>query len=176
MNYNTMCREELIDYSKYIISKDGTFYSKFWKKAIKGWVDKDGYLVSTLMLKNGKQQPYRRNRVIAYLFVEKPTHLKDIPYDELQVGHQDTDKKNNNADNLYWCTSKENNNNPITKMKQRKNGLKEEKIRVLRMAYEKYIENGGKNGFKGKRHSDETKKKMSEIRTKYWDKKRNSEL
>lgn len=113
-----MAREELIDFEKYIISKDGTIHSKHWKKNLDGWVDEDGYLVTCLMLKNGKRQPYRINRVIAYLFCEKPEHLKEIPYDELQVGHSDTNKKNNVASNLYWCTSKENMNNPITKEKQ----------------------------------------------------------
>lgn len=113
-----MCREELIDFEKYIIQKDGTIYSKHWEKPLKGWVDEDGYLVNCLMLKNGKRQPYRTNRVIAYLYCEKPEHLKDIPYNELQTGHMDTNRINNNYLNLYWCTSKENNNNPKTKQKQ----------------------------------------------------------
>lgn len=113
-----MCREELIDFDKYIFSKDGKIISKHWNKLLPGWIDKDGYLVSCLTLKNGKRQPYRVNRVIAYLFVAKPEHLKNIPYEELQVGHSDINKKNNNSYNLYWCTSKENNNNPLTKEKQ----------------------------------------------------------
>lgn len=113
-----MNREELIDFDKYVIKEDGSIFSKHWGKQLLGWEDKDGYLVSCLTLKNGKRQPYRVNRVIAYLFVPRPQHLKDIPYEELQVGHNDTNKLNNNASNLYWCTSKENNNNPITKEKQ----------------------------------------------------------
>ena len=113
-----MCREELINFDKYIFNKDGSIISKFWNKKLSGWIDDDGYLVSCLLLKNGNRQPYRVNRVIAYLFVPRPEHLKDMPYEELQVGHNDTDKKNNNVSNLYWCTSKENNNNPLTKEKQ----------------------------------------------------------
>ena len=77
-----MCREELIDFNKYVISKDGTIVSKHWKREIKGWTDGDGYLVNCLLLNNGKRQPYRTNRVIAYLFCEKPKHLENIPYDE----------------------------------------------------------------------------------------------
>lgn len=140
-----MCREELIDFDKYIFSKDGKIYSKHFKKALDGWVDKDGYLVNCLTLKNGKRQPYRVNRVIAYLFVPKPEHLKDIPYEELQVGHDDTNRTNNNSCNLYWCTSKENNNNLLTKEKQRK--------------YWK-----GKNNHMFGRHLDDNaKEKLSEI-------------
>ena len=163
-----MCREELINFDKYIFNKDGSIISKHWKKKLSGWIDDDGYLVSCLRLKNGKGQPYRINRVIAYLFVPRPEHLKDIPYEELQVGHWDTDKKNNNMENLYWCTPKENNNNPITVEKQRKRGLDPENIKNLRKAFEEYIKNGGKGGFEGKHHSDETKIKQSIARTKYW--------
>lgn len=160
-----MCREELINFDKYEIFKDGTIISKHWNKKIGGWVDEDGYLVNCLLLKNGKRQPYRTNRVIAYLFCEKPKHLEDVPYDELQVGHWDTDKGNNNASNLYWCTAKENNNNPNTKEKQVgrepwNKGLKgcfsEEVLKKLSLASST------------RKHSDETRRKQSEARNRWW--------
>lgn len=113
-----MSREELINFDKYDFYKNGSIFSKHWKKILDGWTDDDGYLVSCLILKNGKRQPYRINRVIAYLFVPRPEHLKNVPYEELQVGHWDINRKNNNVENLYWCTSKENNNNELTKQKQ----------------------------------------------------------
>ena len=165
-----MCREELIDFSKYLIFKDGTFYSKHWNKPLDGWVDKDGYLVSCLTLKNGKQQPYRRNRVIAYLFVDKPTHLKDIPYDELQVGHLDTDKQNNDVSNLYWCTSKENINNPITKEKH----LGREPWNKGKTLNELFDEETAekirkKFTFKGRKHKSESKTKQSDARKMWWE-------
>ena len=162
-----MCREELIDFDKYIISKDGKIISKHWNKLLPGWIDNDGYLVSCLTLKNGKRQPYRVNRVIAYLFVAKPEHLKNIPYEELQVGHYDINKKNNNSCNLYWCTSKENNNNPLTKEKQLgrepwNKGVKgcftEETLRII------------SEKAKLRKHSDATKAKQSLARKKYWEK------
>lgn len=160
-----MCREELIDFDKYVFSKDGSILSKHWNKVISGWIDKDGYLVSCLTLKNGKRQPYRINRVIAYLFVPKPEHLKEIPYEKLQVGHWDIDRKNNMSDNLYWCTSKENNNNELTKQKQIgrepwNKGIKHcFSDNILKIMSEKS---------KNRHHSEETKKKLSEIRTKWW--------
>lgn len=164
-----MCREELINFDKYIFNEDGSIISKHWNKKLTGWVDDDGYLVSCLRLKNGKGQPYRINRVIAYLFVPRPEHLKDVPYEELQVGHNDINKQNNNASNLYWCTAKENNNNPLTKEKQRVRGLDENNIKKLRKSFENYIKNGGKGGFYGKTHSEETIKKQSLARKKYWE-------
>ena len=160
-----MCREELINFDKYEISKDGTIISKHWNKKLSGWVDDDGYLVNCLLLKNGKRQPYRTNRVIAYLFCEKPKHLEDVPYDELQVGHWDTDRKNNNSNNLYWCTCKENNNNPNTKEKQMgrepwnkglKGYLSEE---IIKKMSEKR---------KGRKMSEESKAKQSEAIKRWW--------
>ena len=164
-----MCREELINFDKYIFNKDGSIISKHWKKKLSGWTDDDGYLVSCLTLKNGKKQPYRVNRVIAYLFVPKPEHLKDIPYEELQVGHNDTDRKNNNASNLYWCTSKENNNNQITKEKQigRKPWNKGVKGCFTDDVIKKMSETR-----KGKHYSEETKRKQSIARKKYWENKK----
>lgn len=162
-----MCREELINFEKYDFLKEGKIISKHWKKQLDGWTDDDGYLVCCLTLKNGKRQPYRINRVIAYLFVPRPEQLKDVPYEELQVGHNDIDRKNNNVSNLYWCTSKENVNHPLTKEKQLgrepwNKGVKgcftEE---TLRIKSEKA---------KLRRHSDATKAKQSLARKKYWEK------
>jgi len=164
-----MSREELIDFDKYLIKEDGSIYSKHWKKQLLGWEDEDGYLVSCLTLKNGKRQPYRINRVIAYLFCQKPKHLEDVPYDELQVGHWDTNRKNNEAQNLYWCTSKENNNNPNTKEKQIgkepwNKGVKKcfsnevlEKMSLIR---------------KGRTHTEESKMKQSAARKRWWAKRK----
>ena len=164
-----MCREELIDFNKYVISKDGTIVSKHWKREIKGWTDGDGYLVNCLLLNNGKRQPYRTNRVIAYLFCEKPKHLENIPYDELQVGHSDTNKKNNNANNLYWCTSKENMNNPITKEKRiGREPWNKGKTNCFTDETLKKMSEKSKN----RHHTDETKIKQSEARRLWWVKKK----
>ena len=160
-----MCREELINFDKYIFNEDGSIISKFWNKKLSGWTDKDGYLVCCLNLKNGNRQPYRVNRVIAYLFVPRPDHLKNVPYEELQVGHNDTKKQNNNISNLYWCTSKENNNNPITKEKQIG---REPWNKGLKECFTEEVLKKMSEHRKGRNPSEETRKKQSLARKKYW--------
>ena len=107
--------------------------------------------------KNG--QPYRCNignhgyyifgrdillhRAVAELFIPN-----DDPVNKRFVEHIDTNKLNCRYDNLRWVTQYENNNNAITKKK----------------ISETMKGKTGKNtNFYGKHHSDETRKKLSEM-------------
>ena len=38
-----MCRENLIDFDKYVIFENGKIFSKHWNRFIDGTVNKDGY-------------------------------------------------------------------------------------------------------------------------------------
>lgn len=75
----------------------------------------------------GKQ--YFLHKLIAEAFIPNP-------YNKPHVDHIDTNTLNNNIENLRWCTTKENNNNPITISKQA-NRLKsyneERKLKVIRI-------------------------------------------
>lgn len=75
----------------------------------------------------GKQ--YFLHKLIAEAFIPNP-------YNKPHVDHIDTNTLNNNIENLRWCTTKENNNNPITISKQT-NRLKsyneERKLKVIRI-------------------------------------------
>lgn len=64
------------------------------------------------------------------------------------VDHIDGNPENNNVENLRWVTYKENTNNPICLTRQTKSRT-------------------------GTKHSEETKRKMSNARKLYWQQKRN---
>lgn len=99
-----MDKLNLIDFSKYEVYEDGVIYSKNKNKNIKGYIEKRGeYVVVTLTCVDGKQRPFRLNRVIYYYFKGK------IP-EGMQVNHIDENKLNNALSNLNLMTQKENNN------------------------------------------------------------------
>ena len=60
--------------------------------------DSEGYLRVSVGGKIGRE---RVHRLVAIPFVANPEH-------KLYVNHKDGNKKNNRADNLEWCTPKEN--------------------------------------------------------------------
>lgn len=61
-----------------------------------------GYKIVHLY-KNKKFKSFLLHRLVAKSFVPNPNNLAEI-------NHKDENKENNNADNLEWCTRKENNN------------------------------------------------------------------
>lgn len=68
----------------------------YYEREIVGSVHSDGYLFVTI---KGKQYP--KHRLVAELFISNPN---DKPF----VNHIDGNKQNNRAENLEWCTQKEN--------------------------------------------------------------------
>ena len=75
----------------------------------KQMISKRGYFCVTLC-KNGKHQNKNIHRLIMEAFVPNPENKPC-------VDHIDGNRLNNSLENLRWCTSKENNNNPNTKGK-----------------------------------------------------------
>ena len=74
----------------------------------------NGYLQTTLM-KNGIRKDIYTHRLVAETLV---SNTENKPY----VDHIDTNILNNKAENLRWCTHKENVNNPLSiEKKQGKN-------------------------------------------------------
>ncbi len=65
-----------------------------------------GYKVVGLYTKDKKTKIYYVHRLVASHFIENPEGKP-------QVGHIDHNKENNNVNNLYWCTQKENTNDGI---------------------------------------------------------------
>lgn len=65
---------------------------------------------SVSLFKNKKQKTYNVHRLVAEAFIPNPDNKKEID-------HINTDRTDNRVENLRWCTSSENMNNPLTKTK-----------------------------------------------------------
>lgn len=88
---------------------------------------------------NGK--PERLYRIIATVWIPKTE--EDILLGRDCIDHIDTNVNNNTVQNLRWCTRRENANNPLTRQH-------------------------ASEAHKGKKHSEESKKKISENSGRYW--------
>lgn len=80
-------------------------------------IDKYGY-PRVALCKNGKQKHYRVHRLMALAFIPNPEM-------KLTVNHKDSNKSNNNLDNLEWATYAENNDHCL-KFGKRKFDVDEE--------------------------------------------------
>lgn len=98
-----MCRENLIDFSKYEVYENGNIFSKSYNKNryLKGELTQSGYLRVLLLCTDGKRHRFQLHRVIWYYF------NGEIP-DELIVNHIDECKTNNALSNLNLLTPKQN--------------------------------------------------------------------
>ena len=95
----------------YKVSDKGNIYSverissqgnKWGGITLKPRYDKHGYFRVTLY-KNGKQKTRFIHRLVAEAFIPNPNGYSEI-------NHRDENKINNYAENLEWCTIKQNNN------------------------------------------------------------------
>lgn len=87
----------------------------------------DGYLFVNLHKNNDRGKPYYLHRLVAMAFLPNPNNYQE-------VNHRDENPKNNNVDNLEWCT-REYNENYGTK---RQRGI--EKISIPVVAYKDGVE------------------------------------
>lgn len=97
---------------KYQVSNTGivialNFHNQKFKKVLHQDFDKftDGYKRVSLYL-NGKKKRYSVHRLVAEAFI--PNTLN-----KPCVNHKDSNRINNNVDNLEWCTKKENSEHAV---------------------------------------------------------------
>lgn len=105
-------------YPDYEVSTHGRVYSCRTGKMLTG-ADRRGYVRYHLMLEK-KMKFVDGHRLVALAFLPNPD---DLP----QVNHKDHNKKNNNVNNLEWCTNKEN-------QKSRSNHYKNLQVLIKDMA------------------------------------------
>ena len=115
--------KDINGWEDYTIDNYGNVFSKRKNKYLKQSINKNGYCKVALQ-KDKYKKIYSVHRLVAQTFLENPNNLP-------QVNHIDGDKKNNNENNLEWCTAKHNMNEAVRiglfdrcKKIQRKNAIK----------------------------------------------------
>lgn len=143
------------EYPNYMVSDMGEVKSlKFGKERIlKGIKDKDGYLCVGLS-KEGKVKRFKVHRLVAQAFIPNS-------YNKPQIDHINTDRTDNRVENLRWVNTKENYNNPLTKIKHKRACTEETKLKISNA-------NRGKQPRLGAVLSDDTKNKISQSLKKYY--------
>lgn len=126
----------------------------------------NGYKVLLIPV-NGKRKIFSVHRLVAEAFIPNPENKPCID-------HINCIRSDNRVENLRWCTHKENMNNPITKQKKSeimsgennhflgKKHTQETRDKISKSRKGRFY--GEENPFYNKKHTEETKKKMSQKR------------
>ncbi len=91
---------------RYSCDENGFIYSENYKNSgktvkMRPALDSKGYLRTMLLDENGKYRTIKVHRIIASAFIDNKNCLP-------QVNHKNGIKTDNRAENLEWCTNKEN--------------------------------------------------------------------
>lgn len=123
------------------------FRGGYYEVSNLGRVKKDGKIVEP-RISGGYRvcSTFKVSRAVAELFIPNPENKKT-------VDHIDTNKQNDNVNNLRWATQKENVNNPLT-LQHLSDSLKDNP---------KLCHVGDKNPMYGKTHNVIARKKISEF-------------
>lgn len=133
-----------VDKYKYVISSYGRLFSFISLKEKKTHLDKDGYIMTSISVKNGntkKSKIVGMHRLVAFTF---------LGYDpeRLLVNHKDGVKTNNHISNLEWSTPKENTQHAILNGLQCNSGINcpsaiysEETVRKICQMFEDGFDN-----------------------------------
>lgn len=118
----TKCKYELK--FDYYVTDDGRVYSDVSKKFLSPQLDKNGYEKVVMTSTDGKRHRYSVHRLV----MENFNPVENMS--QLQVNHKDGNKRNNNLDNLEWCTNYENTLHAIRTGLRDNNGEKNPSARL----------------------------------------------
>lgn len=93
--------KDIPGFTNYQITKDGTIWSKHYKKVLKHKLDRYGYYVINITNDANKRKYPPVHRLVAMTYIPNPE-------DKPQINHIDGNKLNNNVSNLEWVSAKEN--------------------------------------------------------------------
>jgi len=103
LTYNNIKFYKIKDFPNYYISKCGKIYSSKTNKILKQNYKSEKELYMKVGLSNVKRYTKSVHRLVGKSFIPNP---ENKPY----INHIDGNPKNNNMDNLEWCTHQENMN------------------------------------------------------------------
>jgi HNH endonuclease/NUMOD4 motif len=83
-------------FNQYMVSRDGSIYSKAQRKLMNPTTDGEGYK-KVIFRKDGKDVRFGVHQIVAMTYIPNPFNLP-------VVNHKDHNKGNNNADNLEYTT------------------------------------------------------------------------
>lgn len=88
-------------FSHYEIDEQGRVYSRISNRELHPSLDNNGYAGVELISDEGISKRILVHRLVALAFIPNPNNYPII-------NHKDENKRNNNVDNLEWCTYKYN--------------------------------------------------------------------
>lgn len=83
-------------------------------KILSQTLSNSGYYIVRIKNNNGEWKHMKVHRLVGIAFIPKPEHLKDVPFENLEIDHDNTIRNDNSIANLFWKTRLENQNNPLT--------------------------------------------------------------
>ena len=94
----------LLNFSKYEVNREGELFNKNSNRQLLGTLDKGYIKVNIINDFTKKSQTRYLHRIVAETFLENPNEYE-------QIDHIDNNKRNNNVENLRWCSHSQNQTN-----------------------------------------------------------------